>query len=197
MESNPLYSDDTNVIEEYIKLNPRALIDQSLWYEKITPFIYAIIESRVDVVDLMIKYSVDVNLYKKSFLSTPLIAACSHNNRKIIEILIASGANGNIEDHWGKIPLHYAVSVTDDKNIINLLIPICNPNKLDNWGNTPLITAIKWYASSEIIDILIDISHNINHTNIKGRSAMYYAIQQNEQENINILRLAGAQYIGC
>jgi len=46
---------------------------------------------------------------------TPLHLAAASNNRKLVELLIAKGANVNVKDENGRTPLYYAIARKNPK----------------------------------------------------------------------------------
>jgi hypothetical protein len=74
-------------------------------------------------------------------------------NDKILKLLLAKGADPNIEDNEGKTPLYWAI-FTENSEATNILLQHgANPNKPDKIGNTPLSIAEK-YKKQSIVKII-------------------------------------------
>ena len=86
--------------------------------------------------------------------STPLHKAVSLGlNTDIAEILLANGADTNIQDEYGETPLHVS-AFADNKSGAELLITYgADLDKTDNKGHTALDSAIH-YKNWDIADLL-------------------------------------------
>lgn len=71
-----------------------------------TPLCFAIIKGDTDVVKKFIEYGADVNETSRGM--TPLMYAAHYNQKEIVNLLIAKGANVNLKDERGRTALDYA-----------------------------------------------------------------------------------------
>mmetsp|Transcript_17380 Transcript_17380/g.20057 ORF Transcript_17380/g.20057 Transcript_17380/m.20057 type:complete len:421 (-) Transcript_17380:458-1720(-) len=112
----------------------------------ITPLHLACAEGYEKIAKYLLKNCEDVNIQTKANGFTPLHCVCANgpeNHDAIIKQLLRKGANPNIKDIYGAIPLHYASYQGKDGAVKLLLENGSNPNILNNDGKTP-----KEYASS-------------------------------------------------
>ncbi|XP_074100873.1 uncharacterized protein LOC141528622 [Cotesia typhae] len=75
----------------------------------------AIINQKVEIVELLIDYGANIHCRTKSFQRTPLMIAIEEYNPKIVKLLLEKGARIDIFDEEGMSPLQYL---------------ICNPKNL-------------------------------------------------------------------
>ena len=83
---------------------------------------------------------VDKNSY--SLLHAALHAALIYGNKEIAEMLIAKGANLNIQDEDGDVPLHIAVANGNNEIVELLLKKEADINIAGAYGLTPLHIAV-------------------------------------------------------
>ena len=94
-------------------------------------------------------------------LKLPILGAIKHNQIGIVETLIAKGANINLKDNSGRTPLHRAASL-DRREIAGLLIANgADVNAKDNYTSTPLYAAAGW-GHKEVAALLIAEGANVN-----------------------------------
>ena len=89
--------------------------------------------------------------------ATPLHYAAARGRNKIVELLIAKGADVNTKTEFGETPLHYAAT-KDEQEVIEQLIAKgadinAKAGKGKNQGTTPLDYAIMWEHTA-IADLL-------------------------------------------
>ena len=107
----------------------------------------------------------------------------------IVKMLLANGANPNIENKNGSTPLT-ASSGKGISEIVQILLDNgANPNQDVNNGGTPLIFAAQdGYA--EVVKILLDGGANPNQTNQvdnKGWTALMFAVYYGHAEAVKVL----------
>lgn len=131
----------------------------------------------------------NINSYLNEYKETLLHSAVRDFNRKIgfsiaKQILNYSDLNVNIQDFWGKTPLHLAV-MNENIDAVKLLLshPNIDINEPDNTYNTPLKTAVtrNYY---DIVKILLnDPRIDINKSDIYGCNVIF------DTKNLDILKL--------
>ncbi|GAL84849.1 ankyrin repeat protein [Sporocytophaga myxococcoides] len=156
--------------------------------------------------------NIDVNLRNKAS-QTPILLTLDND---VIKKLIALGADVNVQDYSGKTPLHYACSKNDPELVDLLLSSGANVNIKDSLGLTPLIycfmevtwpsfngpvhgcgyrriNRIQRIASYKTVKALLNNGAKINEPDKEGRSALNYAIIQNNQPVLLLLLSSGAK----
>ena len=122
--------------------------------------------------------------------NTPLHWAVIVNSPKVVKLLLENGANPNIKNEVGMVPLH---SVFKEENT-NLLIPKfliengANPNIQEEELYTPLHFAIYFNRNLHVIkQLFIKNTVNVNIVNKLNFSPLHYAVQRNNFEMVKFL----------
>ncbi|MFM2428508.1 MAG: hypothetical protein RL012_392, partial [Bacteroidota bacterium] len=146
---------------------------------------------------------------------TPLHLAVQKNHANIVELLSSRGANIEIRDRDGHTPLHLAVQENHPVIVELLLMRGASINTRDNQGKTPWdVAKTQGYRlinpSRKAMQIKVEEMarklrhipllnylakkgcHHINEKDYKGKTALSYAIDQNEIDIANWLVDHGA-----
>lgn len=130
-----------------------------------------------EIVKLLLENKADVNYQDPAnYLRTPLHAAICEDEFDIAVLLIAAGANLNIQDKNGKTVLHQAAhcSKGSDDKLITIFNTIpkdrFNLDKCDKDGNTPLHLAAKLKNEKVLLFWLKNFSCNLNARNNEGKT---------------------------
>lgn len=120
----------------------KALIDQgedinTCDKEGLTPLLMALLENRLDVVDLLLEHNIDVNIPDKDG-TLPISVAAGLGKAAIVSKLIAKGSKINHQEKDGCSPLHYACHQGHEEIIKMLLAHGADANAEDHNGLTPL-----------------------------------------------------------
>lgn len=124
---------------------------------------------------------------------TPLMKACSEGEQKIVEVLIAAGANVNAQaSGWGETPLGQAVS-RDRVEIATLLIGKGAKLETKNkQGFTPLIQAAAG-GNLEMVNALLVAGGNPNAEDMVEFTPLKYAVTADKPEVVRALVAKGAK----
>jgi ankyrin repeat protein len=123
---------------------------------------------------------------------TPLdLAEFASNHNKIVQLLVAHGANVNARAASGATPLFWAV-MRDQKDDAKFLLDHgANPNTPDAYGDTILDCALHLGFQSEV-GLLVDKGADVNAQDQSLHRPLTYALQGSEDSAVSILTKHGA-----
>ena len=123
---------------------------------------------------------------------TPLgLAEFANNHDKMVQLLIAHGADVNAQGSSGATPLFWAV-MRDEKDDVKFLLDHgANPNLSDAYKDTPLICAVQLGFES-LVEPLVDKGADVNAIDQTPSRALTYAKQKDEDTAEAILKKHGA-----
>ncbi|HKP37790.1 MAG TPA: ankyrin repeat domain-containing protein [Pyrinomonadaceae bacterium] len=91
---------------------------------------------------------------------------------ELVELLIANGAEVNLQARDGSSAIMYAAKNSDIQAVKALLKSGALVNLADNEGETALIKAVRFSCEEDIIRALVDAGADLKATNHKGQSAL-------------------------
>lgn len=123
---------------------------------------------------------------------TPLdLAEFASNHNRMIQLLVAHGADVNGRAASGSTPLFWAV-MRDQKDDAKFLLEHgANPNTPDAYGDTILDCALHLGFQS-MVGLLVDKGADVNAQDQSLHRPLSYALQQNEDSAVSILKKHGA-----
>jgi ankyrin repeat protein len=123
---------------------------------------------------------------------TPLaLAEFANNHSKMIQLLIAHGADVNARAASGATPLFWAV-MRDQKDDAKLLLDKgANSNIPDSYGDTVLDCALHLGFQS-MVQLLVDKGADVNAQDQSLHRPLTYALQADEDTAVSILKKHGA-----
>jgi ankyrin repeat protein len=124
---------------------------------------------------------------------TPLaLAVFSSNHGKMIQLLVAHGADVNLRGATGTTPLYWAI-LRDQKDDEKFLLDHgADPNLTNAFGDTPLICAIQ-LAYLSLVQPLVEKGADVNAQNQSQMRALGYAMgNPNDDSIVEYLRKHGA-----
>jgi len=133
-------------------------------------FLQALWQEDLARVENMLKAGIDPNT-QTTMGNRPLLIAAKKNNPRLLEILIAKGANVDAADLNGLTPLMAAASMGLDQNVRVLISAGAKVNARDEKGSTPLI----WAAISghpQVVEILLAHGADGKVKNKDGHTAL-------------------------
>ena len=155
-----------------------------------TPLIHATIDRSIEMVGALLKAGADQNLQNNEGM-TPLMVATKDRNLELSAVLIKNGdANGALQDNIGETALMKILRPPNDRDPHNEIIIVEGPlipalmttmfavNKRINSGLKPKRSVLKLQG--------LDIQ------NLKGETALMYAVRLGHVEPVRGLLAAGA-----
>ena len=147
--------------------------------------------ARVDAVHFLFGHGADVNAGTIDF-QTPLHAAAFVGCPEVARILLANGADVNLQDDKGRLPLHL-VSIRcpfvtggkgeDSRYIVaRLLVQHCSDVDAQSMnGETPLHIA-SYHGQLKICQLLLDLGANPHTEDIRGRNSLHKLLKGSHKE---------------
>ncbi|XP_070156251.1 nuclear factor NF-kappa-B p110 subunit isoform X2 [Polyergus mexicanus] len=120
---------------------------------------------------------------------TPLHYAVSQEYAEITKALLILGADPNISDHYGQMPLHRAVQFSEAKASIDVLLSEekINIEANTDLGWTPLQLAAE-AGSYYAIHSLVKAGANVNNIDMSyGRTALHIAVEGGHKDIVEFL----------
>ncbi|KYN36803.1 hypothetical protein ALC56_08594 [Trachymyrmex septentrionalis] len=120
---------------------------------------------------------------------TPLHYAASQDQPEIIRALLVLGADPNITDHYGQMPLHRAVKFPEAEGSIDVLLAEKDINIEANTdcGWSPLQLAAQ-AGSYHAVCSLIKAGADVNNTDMTyGRTALHIAVEGGHKDIVEFL----------
>lgn len=115
---------------------------------------------------------------------TPLdLAEFAADHNKMIQLLIAHGANVNVQGSSGATALFWAVMRDQKDDVKFLLAHGANPNLTNAFGDTPLICAVQLGYLS-LVQPLVNAGADVNAQNQSLMRALGYAMQNPQDDSI-------------
>ena len=151
----------------------------------------AILGGNVDAVEKCI----DSGSYELDTTYSPLHLAAICGLSKMVDALIAAGADINQEGSDGQTVLHYVLKseIDDLASLVKELIAMdADVNAIDLDRMTPLHVAAL-YGHSDIVEILILADANLNSRNNDGDTPMHFASECGHTEVVAALIESGAR----
>lgn len=116
---------------------------------------------------------------KRGESKTTVLHEVVNFNIDVLDLLLKAGANPNVQDKYGKTPLHYVADNSGshecDESISCLLEQGARVDIQDNYGNTPLhYAADRGYV--EGTELLVEKNQGINITNKDKNTALHLAL---------------------
>lgn len=116
--------------------------------------------------------------------------AAVQQNKSIIRLVRDAGANPLARDRAGNTPFSLVLGTNDEELIKTVLGS--DTTIVDSNGNTPVHIAVERKVPARTLLLLLDLGYPVSQRNGDGVTALYNAVQQNQQPFANILLERGA-----
>ncbi len=156
--------------------------------EGLTPLMLAIRAGRLDMVKCLISNRASVNQPDRA-QHTPLIQAIE--NPEIVEHLLLSGADAQLQDIQGMTPLHWAIQKKSLESARLLIQYGARMNVRNNAGDTPLLMAVKNGCSG--VDLLLMHGADPNLADQIGETPLHHAASNDDCVAAKALITAGEE----
>lgn len=149
----------------------------------------------------LVKYLVEVRgacINRTANSETPLMVACyskadSEEVLKIVKILVNESTNIRVSNSYGVTALMFACS-SGHIEVVKYLLSLNDAyDARDNDGNNSLFHAIDG-KQVKIAKILIDAGIDLSASNRTGYTAKHYAMNENQQEIVNLFPQESLKY---
>ena len=149
-----------------------------------SPLHLAIEGGHIEVSRVLIEHGSDI-AYRDRLHYTPLDYAVLYGHVKIVELLVAKGAN---ENRMNKSSLHLAAEANQLKVIEVLLAHGFNPDSHDKFGYTLLHRAAKYKKPKlEVVEVLVRNGANVMAVDRDGYTPLHLAAKEGNSEILTFL----------
>lgn len=156
--------------------------DVNLVDKDYNPFLAAVVEGHVKLVQFLLPYIINEDYKKMAF-----IVACHLGKFPIIKLLLEAGISANTCDKQGNPLLFKVCSCKEHKNNVELFIKHkvdLNKEALDK--NTPLMLAVA-HGCTEIAQLLLQSGAEVNKQGAKGITALMSAASLGFIDSVHLL----------
>lgn len=159
----------------------------------VTPIISAAAAGNTEVVEYLVAQGADVTA-KDDWGKTALIYAANVDNPPLIANLIKLDKTAvNLPDNSGNTPLIYAAQKGLDDNLKVLLSNGADVNYRNPATGLSAISAAAAEGNSSAIRLLVRTGKaDVNIADLSGRTPIFYAVEQNQEDALRTLLLLGA-----
>eukprot|EP01125_Pyxidicula_operculata_P008808 TRINITY_DN2922_c0_g1_i1.p1 TRINITY_DN2922_c0_g1~~TRINITY_DN2922_c0_g1_i1.p1 ORF type:complete len:292 (-),score=80.30 TRINITY_DN2922_c0_g1_i1:144-1019(-) len=157
----------------------------------VTPLLLAVKSQNMAMVNLLLKSSADPN--KVSSDSSPIHEAVRKHNVQLLDLLLNSKGNINLQADFGKTPLHMSIQEwSKDKNCLETLLKRGADHKLKTQSGVTCLHFAAAEGDKDLVQRFINMGLNVNDQNANGKSPLHIATEKNHLDAIKILLMANA-----
>ena len=154
------------------------------------PLVRAAWKNDIAAVAQLLSTALEVDKSDEATNTTALTYAVENNNREMIRLLLASGANINATNRQGETSLMHLRAVTDIDLVRDLIAAGADVNARTESGDTPLMRAAE-HCTFAVVKELIDAGADVNVKDEGGNTLLMQAAQNDDSEIVKFLISAG------
>ncbi|XP_059168441.1 serine/threonine-protein phosphatase 6 regulatory ankyrin repeat subunit B-like [Physella acuta] len=156
-----------------------------------------------EVVEVLLKYGADVKVWKdgrnalmellsKNYFTSPPYQHYISNNfvisqQTVMKRLLLLTNDLNAKDNNGETAILKVLKNSTYNNLTNIILDHHpDVNIVDNEGNSPLMLAVQ-NQRVEIITRILSCTHDVNHKNKQGKTALMFAVEKISLEHVKLL----------
>lgn len=174
-----------------VDVNVVCRVEDHPFGEETTPLICAIKGEHLPMVELLVKYCVDINKVAYRGQCSPLHHAVG--NVELLQLLIEKGSRVNAEDEDGETPLYIAVSYEDCESAQLLIERGARVNRANAEGQTPLHLA-SFEGDVHMVQLLINKGAQVNLSEgLSGKTPLHFAVSNESSACAQVLIDHGAK----
>lgn len=169
-------------------VGPNVIIE-GVYDFPITPLSFSIIKKNVTMIKRLLQLKADINFAADT--ATPLQLAITSEDKPIVKLLLAHGANPNHMGPLGTPPIALA-AVHAIPGIIKALLEYGADPNIKSILETPAICLAAFRKNTKSIKALIKGGADVDQQAADGQTALHVAADKNHAEIIKILLAHGA-----
>jgi ankyrin repeat protein len=153
----------------------------------------------VETVKLVLDSGADIEA-KDEYRGPPLVDAAAYAQTDVVLLLLQKGANLHARDKYGNTALIAAscecavATMNDAYDVVKVLLDRgSDVNARSNSGTTALMNAAGGFGGSAIVKLLLDHGADPRARDSEGRTALKYAMQENREDKVSLLKQALAK----
>ena len=164
--------------------------------EGATPLAYAAKSGCIGIVKPLIEAGAALDATDDYARWTPLLHAANQHHAEVVQFLLAHGANVDARAGLGQTPLTEAIlgsyfnHGTKGNRDATVQVPLLSGADVNLQGQSrwsPLMTAV-FMGDANLVRLLIGKGADLSATDTKGKTALNYAEERDEQEIVDILK---------
>eukprot|EP00210_Caulerpa_lentillifera_P004293 g4096.t1 len=164
-------------------------------HELLSPICYAARSGDLDLLSFLVQAGLGINEGMKYDLPTPLHIAVKRGRYKMVKFLLENGGKPEAKDVSGSSTPLFVAARHGHRALLALLLKHVdteneNLDSRDETGNTLLHYSAS-YGWMDIVEMLIQMGVDVNRTDPKGFTALYYADMQRHLKIVSRLAKEG------
>ena len=149
-------------------------------------------QDQTEIVNELLNRGSRVNVATREEGLTALMAASGNGYTKMVQALLAKGADVNARDRSGQTALHHAIMANKPEILELLLSKSADVNAKETKGRTPLMYSAILGSKLEVMNLLLSRGADVRAKTPDGRTVLTIARKKNRAEIVQWLLKAGA-----